>query len=64
MGAQATSSIGRTVSPSVASKNVAPFAFSLRARQNRRRRVPEQAHATTALRGRCRSRPMREHCLR
>ena len=30
MGAQATSSIGRTVSPSVASKNVAPFAFSLR----------------------------------
>ena len=30
MGAQATSSMGRTVSPSVASKKVAPFAFSLR----------------------------------
>lgn len=29
MGAQATSSMGRTVSPSVASKKVAPFAFSL-----------------------------------
>lgn len=29
MGAHATSSIGLTVSPSVASKNVAPFAFSL-----------------------------------
>ena len=29
MGAQATSSIGRTVSPSVASKKVAPLAFSL-----------------------------------
>ena len=29
MGAQLTSSIGRTVSPSVASKKVAPLAFSL-----------------------------------
>ena len=29
MGAQATSSMGRTVSPSVASKKVAPLAFSL-----------------------------------
>ena len=29
IGAQDTSSIGRTVSPSVASKKVAPFAFSL-----------------------------------
>lgn len=29
MGAHATSSIGRTVSPSVASKKVAPLAFSL-----------------------------------
>ena len=29
MGAQDTSSMGRTVSPSVASKKVAPFAFSL-----------------------------------
>ena len=32
IGAQQTSSIGRTVSPSVASKNVAPFAFSLHKR--------------------------------
>ncbi len=31
MGAQDTSSMGRTVSPSVASKKVAPFAFSLQA---------------------------------
>lgn len=29
MGAHATSSMGRTVSPSVASKNIAPLAFSL-----------------------------------
>lgn len=31
MGAQHTSSIGRTVSPSTALKNVAPFACTLRA---------------------------------
>ena len=32
MGAHATSSMGRTVSPSVASKNIAPLAFSLHVR--------------------------------
>ena len=48
-GAQDTSSIGRTVSPSTALKKVAPFAWSLHTRTGRMKR-----HAEAQMGSRCR----------